>query len=138
MHIPYMHISPLLYMHMGRRGHICICLYVYVKPSMETNVLWGSLAKPPQRAHPPSNFLVGADLHAVARCCHEHHPWIQSELLCDRKGEGNEKNRVEKHECDERESIVCTATSKSKRKENKTTTRVNEATFYSNSPQWKE
>ena len=68
----------------------------FVKPLMETNVSWGSSAKPLWRARPPSNFLVGADLHAVMRCCHGHHPYIQSNLLHDRKGEGNEKRREER------------------------------------------
>ena len=67
----------------------------FVKPSTETNVSWGSSAKPLRRARPPSNFLVGADSHAVVRCCHGHH---QSKLLHDHKGEGNEKKSREKHE----------------------------------------
>ena len=33
-----------------------------------------------------------------ACCCHGHHPWIQSKLLRDHKGEGNETKSREKRE----------------------------------------
>ena len=61
-------------------------------------MLWGSSTKPPWRAHPPSNFLVGADSYAIVWCYHRHHPWIQSKLLENHKGEGNENKSRERRE----------------------------------------
>ena len=49
--------------------------------------------------------------------------------------EGNEKNRVEKRERGERESIVCIATNKSKGNEKDNNTRVKKVVLYSNSSQ---
>ena len=48
-----------------------------------------------QRARIPTLVLTFSQL---CECCHGHHPWIQSKLLRNRKGEGNEKQSRENRE----------------------------------------
>ena len=41
---------------------------------------------------------MGVGCLVAAQCCHGHHPQIQSKLLRDHRGKGNEKNRRENRE----------------------------------------